>query len=105
MVCVAAGCTCSLTLWTDGQHSYIDVADAGAVAGRKRNLRECKANQIIAHIKGGHSHPLLPDVSLISNLPQARSVPSVARESILDMRRGGMSMKNIFISIKVGQCF
>jgi hypothetical protein len=91
-----------LVLWTDGNAVYIDVPPAEAVAGSKRPLRVSKATEIIAHLKCGHNgHDLLPNVSLIEALPQARSVPPMARQSIVDMRRTGMSMRNIYNAIKV----
>ena len=81
---------------------YIDVPPAEAVADPKRPLRVSKATGIIAHLKCGHNgHDLLPDVSLVAALPQARSVPPMARQSIVDMRRTGMSIRNIYHAIKV----
>ena len=93
-----------LILWTDGIAVYIDVAPTDAVAGSKRSLRVSKATEIIAHLKCGHNgHDLLPDVtvSLIEALPQARCVPPIARQSIVDMRRTGMTIHNIYNAIKV----
>ena len=91
-----------LILWTDGIAVYIDVAPTDAVAGSKRSLRVSKATEIIAHLKCGHNgHDLLPGVSLIEALPQARCVPPIARQSIVDMRRTGMSIHNIYNATKV----
>ena len=99
---LAASCNLQLLLWTDGNAVYIDVPPAEAASGSRRPLQASKATEIISHLKCGHNgHDLLPDVSLVAALPQARSVPPMARQSIVDMRRTGMSIRNIYHAIKV----
>ena len=75
-----------------------------AARGRSVRIQWKKSDRlaILCHLKADHTHDLIPDTDMVMAHPLARAVPQVAQESIHTMRLAGMSMGNIYKSIKVG---
>ena len=78
------------------------VPDACARRGVAIKWKKSDQLAILCHLKADHTHDLIPDTDMVMAHPLARAVPEVAKESIRMMRLAGMSMGNIYKSIKVG---
>ena len=100
---IGSKCNLEVLLHTDGTYVYFCCTPGRTTKGKI--MESSTSTELIAHLSSGHvGHALIPDIELISAMPQARGVPTMALTSIRDMRCAGMSLSAIYNSLKVYLC-